>query len=90
MMNKEISFDEIKLLNEFEAFEIIKKEEKNEPLTDMEKLEIEKKRFVARFSMYGILFAEVDDVRDAWSFRHKDNYYIEFDEMNETFVVRFK
>jgi hypothetical protein len=90
MDKKEPNFDDIKMLNEFEAFEIVKKEEKNEPLTDMEKLEIEKKRFVARFSIYGILFAEADDVRALWPNRHKDNYYIEFDEPNESYLIRYK
>jgi hypothetical protein len=60
-------FDEIKLINEFEAMELIKKRQQNNQLTNQEKIELDKKLFVSCFCKNNIAWANKEHVAFFWS-----------------------
>lgn len=62
----EQSFDEIYFLNDFEARELIIKQQSNNMLTDKEKLQLDKKLFVSCFSNRGIAWCDKAPVAILW------------------------
>jgi hypothetical protein len=64
--DEDIPFHDIKLLDEFGTQALIKKQRTNERLTEMEKLELDKKLFISCFSNDGIVFSEGPHVEYFW------------------------
>jgi hypothetical protein len=60
-------FDDIKLINEFEAMLLIRKRQQNNQLSNSEKLELDKKLFVSCFCNNNVAWVDQEHVAFFWS-----------------------